>query len=308
MLALVLSHEGAVIFAQVILFTVFMRSWRDAAFIRAAAACVVAITIWSIVKIAIRPDDYIGPVLDAAAFRFIDIANLTEPAFVLLAVALAIYDLTLKLLRRIAPQKSYVFSIAVCVVLLGTYWLIFDTSLLTEGRYNLRTVLLIVTPALGIMGGVHAMDADARRQSPLPHLSTIAGAIERAVNPRLIAGAMVLTLLVHAVETAKFAAAWMHYKAAIATLATGTASDPELGDPAFVSSKRAGLSALSWHSTTPYLSVLVAQGMKPSRLVVDPTSNYFWLSCNTAKQSEQNSTALPAEGRRLIRIYSCLHR
>ena len=310
MLALVFTHEGAVILAQAILFAVFLRSWRDAAFIRAAAACVAAITIWLIVKVMIRPDDYIAPVLDAAAFRFIDIGNLTEPAFVLLAVALAVYDLALNMFRRIAPQNAYVLSVAVCALLLVAYWLVFDTSLLTEGRYNLRTVLLIVTPALGIMAAVHAMDADARRQSPLPHLSTIAGAIQRAINPQLIVGALMQTLLIHAVETAKFVTAWADYKAAIAALATGTASDPALGDPAFVSSKRIGpgLNPLSWHSTTPYLSVLVAPSMKPSRLVVDPTTNYFWLSCDTAKKSEANSASLPTDSRRLIRIYSCLHR
>ena len=93
-------------------------------------------------------------------------------------------------------------------------------------------------------------------------------------------------------------------------LASGTESDPALGDPAFVSSKRipADLNRLAWNSTTPYLSVLVAPGMQPARLVVDPTTTYFWLSCETAKHSEEVSTALPVEARDLIRRYSCLHR
>ena len=121
---------------------------------------------------------------------------------------------------------------------------------------------------------------------------------------------MLLTMLVHAVETAKFVAAWMDYKAAVRALATGTDSDPALGNSLFVSSRRigAGLNRLAWNSTTPYLSVLVAPGLKPTRLVVDPDAGYFWLSCKTATQSEQTSTAIPAAARRLIRIHACLHR
>lgn len=310
LLALIFTHEGAVIFAAVILFAVLLRGGRDAIFVRAAAAFAAAMAIWLIVKLTIRPDAYIAGVLGAAAYKFIDIANLTEPAFVLLAVAIAIDDLLTKMFRRVAPRKAYVLSFAICMLLLMAYWFWFDRSLLAEARYNLRTALLILTPAFGIAAAVHAMDDDARSNSPLPFLAKIAAAIERACNPRLIAGAFMLTLLVHAVETTKFVWLWTQYKAAIAALAAGPASDPALGDAAFVSAKRIepALSRLSWHSTTPYLSVLVAPGMKPARLVVDPGTGYFWLSCETAKQSERDSTALPPESRSLIRIYSCLHR
>ncbi len=90
----------------------------------------------------------------------------------------------------------------------------------------------------------------------------------------------------------------------------GGASDPALGDARFVSSKRIGddLNRLSWFSTTPYLSVLLAPGFAPARLVVDPASNYFWLSCRTATANETAQRAVPVESRRLVRIYACLHR
>jgi hypothetical protein len=246
----------------------------------------------------------------AAAFKFIDIDNLTEPAFVLLAVAIAVDDQLTIVLHRIAPQKAHVLSLVVCVVLLATYWFWFDWSLLAEDRYNLRTALLILTPAFGLMAAVQTMDENTRAQSPLSFLSTLTTTIERACNPRVILSALVLTLLVHTVETTKFIWGWTQYKAAIAALATGSASDPALGDPRFVSSKRVdpALNRLSWHSTTPYLSALVAPGMKPERLVIDPGTGYFWLSCDTAKQSERDGAALPAESRQLIRVYSCLHR
>jgi hypothetical protein len=119
----------------------------------------------------------------------------------------------------------------------------------------------------------------------------------------------VILTLVHVVETAKFVAGWRHYRAAVAAIATGPESDPALGDPRFVSSKRiaSNLSQFSWFSTTPYLSVIVAKFM-PNRLVIDPTGNYFWLSCATATANEDAARATPRESRDLVRIYSCLHR
>jgi len=126
----------------------------------------------------------------------------------------------------------------------------------------------------------------------------------------MIFGAILLTMLVYAVETTKFVWTWMDYKAAVRALATSTDSDPALGDPLFVSSRRigSGLNRLAWDSTTPYLSVLVAPQLNPTRLVVDPDADYFWLSCKTATRSEQTSTAIPAAGRRLVRLHACLHR
>ena len=100
------------------------------------------------------------------------------------------------------------------------------------------------------------------------------------------------------------------HRDAVRALAIGTASDPELGSPLFVSSHRIGveLHRVAWNSTTPYLSVLVAPRLAPTRLVVDPDAGYFWLSCQTARQSEASSTAIPEATRRLVRIYACLHR
>jgi hypothetical protein len=141
-------------------------------------------------------------------------------------------------------------------------------------------------------------------------LTPFASAIEKRLDPQIILGAIALIVLVHAVETTKFVRAWTDYKSAVRALATGTDSDPALGDPLFVSSTRIGadIDRLAWNSTTPYLSVLVAPDLAPTRLVVDPDTGYFWLSCATATKSEQTSTAIPPQARQLIRRYSCLHR
>jgi hypothetical protein len=115
---------------------------------------------------------------------------------------------------------------------------------------------------------------------------------------------------VHAVETVKFVSAWTGYKTAVRTLAMGSASDPALGDPRFVSSVRIDprLNRLAWSSTTHFLSVLLAPNFAPVQLVVDPGNNYVWLSCRMATASEQASRVIPVESRRLVRNHACLHR
>ncbi len=264
--------------------------------------------IWLITKITIRPDEYISGVLIAAAYRFIDIRNLADPALLLLLAALAGYGFAFFLLRRLAPARAHVYAAFGCAAALIIYWLWLDTSLLAAARYRLRTALLFATPVLGLLAALYAMRDEWRGKFPFP--AAVTGALKKRLNPPFIAGAIVLILLVQAVETSKFVGAWTAYNAALRALATGPASDPALGDPRFVSSRRIAprLNRLAWNSTTPYLSVLVAPGLQPTRLVVDPDTNYFWLSCETATKSEYVSTAIPAESRSLVKRYACLHR
>jgi hypothetical protein len=310
LLALVFTHEGAIVLASAILFAVFLRGWRNIIFIRAVGAFSVVMMIWLIVKITIRPDDYIAGVLAAAAYKFINIENLGQPAFLSLFAALAGYAIGLVLLRRMNLRRAPAYAALACAAALAVYWAWFDRSILAEVRYNLRTVLLIATPALGVLAAVQTMDDESRRKSAIPFLAPLWDRPAKSFDPRMISGAILLTMLVYAVETTKFVGAWIDYKAAVCGLATGTDSDPALGDPLFVSSRRIGadLNRLAWNSTTPYLSVLVAPGLKPTRLVVDPDAGYFWLSCKTATQSEQTSPAIPAAARRLVRVHACLHR
>jgi hypothetical protein len=310
LLALVFTHEGAIVLSAAILFSLFLRGWHDLIFVRAVGAFFVVMTIWLIVMITIRPDDYFVGVLAAAAYKFIDIENLAAPAILLLLAALSGYAIVLVLFWRVNRPRAPAYAAAACAATLIVYWVWFDKWLLTEARYDLRTVLLIMTPTFGTLAAVHAMDQEQRRKSSFPRLSYWATAIKKPMTAQTISGAIALTLLVYAVETSKFVAAWMDYKAAVRALAMGTNSDPALGDPLFVSSRRigTGLNRLAWNSTTPYLSVLVAPEFKPTRLVVDPDAGYFWLSCKTATDSERTSTALPAVGRRLVRLHACLHR
>jgi hypothetical protein len=310
LLALIFTHEGGLVLAAAILFALFLRGWRNPLFLRSLAAFFAAVAIWLIVKVAIPPDDYISGVLASAVYRFIDIGNLEQPVLFVLLGVLWDYMIASFLLRRLgAPAPLY--AALLCGAALTVYWLWFDASLLSDARYELRTVLLIATPALGLAAAIHTMSEEARRNSPLGFLTLFAGAIEKRLDPQIILGAIALIVLVHVVETTKFVRAWTDYKSAVRALATGTDADPALGSPLFVSSKRIGADIdrrLAWNSTTPYLSVLVAPGLMAKRLVVDPSTGYFWLSCAIATKSEQTSTAIPPQARELIRRYSCLHR
>ena len=310
LLALVLTHEGAVILAVAILSTVLLRGVRDAAFVRAAGGFVAAMAIWGLVKAAFPPDAYVGAAMARIARHFFDADILTSHLMLLLAGTLAAYALVLLALRRPSPAHAHLLAAAIVAVGLAAYWLWFDRALHADGRYYMRTVLLIATLAFGMPAALRALAADGRLALPLPLLPRPTGALAHGATVRAGIGALALVTLVHAVETAKFVAAWTRYEAAVRALAMGAASDPALGDARFVSSQRIGadLNRLAWFSTTHFLSVLLAPGLAPARLVIDPQANYFALSCATARANEEAERAVPVASRRLVRVYACLHR
>jgi hypothetical protein len=162
-----------------------------------------------------------------------------------------------------------------------------------------------------MFGAVAALSAMAEDEITVRPLATLQHFL---ISPGhqavcVFAAAFLLVTSVQAVETGKFVRAWTAYRNAIAALATGQEADPSLGDEHFVSSGRISpsLNALSWFSTIPYLSVILAN-FSPSRLVIDPAGNYFWLACATATQNRDADRAVPVQARALVRVYSCLHR
>jgi hypothetical protein len=309
LLALVFTHEGALIFALAILAALLLRGLWDAAFLRASAAFLAVLSIWLLVRLNCLPGDYYAPVIARAALTFIDPGNLTSDVFLLLFAALAGYAVAVFVLRGLTP-RPYLYAATLVALVLSAYWLWLDHALHAVNRYNARTALLIATPLLGALASAYALAAEGRLRLAVPLLPRLMAALAHGVTPRAAAGAIALVMLVHAVETAKFVLAWNDYKTALRDLATGTVSDPVLGDAHFVSSARIGaaLNRLSWFSTTQYLSVLVTPDFAPTRLVIDPHSTYFWLSCATATANERAKRAVPAETRRLVRLYACLHR
>jgi hypothetical protein len=312
LLALVFTHEGALIFAIVILATLLLRGTRATAFPRAAGAFLVVLSIWAVVKAAFPADDDFAPVLVRLALNFFKVTFLTGDLVLLLLGALAGYGIAFLVLWRLTPAKAHIYTASIVALALAMYWLWFDHALHTDNRYYLRTMLLIATSVLGLLAAVYALGADGRLNRPVSFLPCLMGALTSGVAVRATTGALLLVVLIHAVETVKFVTAWTDYKAAMRALATGVAFDPTLGDPHFVSSERigAGLNRLSWSSTTNFLSVLVAPKFAPARLVVDPkdpNANYFWFSCKTATANFEGERAVPAESRRLVRVHACLY-
>lgn len=309
LLALVLTHEGAIIFAITIVATLLLRGGRDIVLLRSAGAFAAAMVVWGAVKLTLPPGDYFAGVLERAALNFFDIAILYNDLVLLLLGAIASYGVILLVLARLAPAKAHIYSAAIVALALAIYWVWFDHSLHAANRYFMRTVLAAITPMFGVLAALVALHADGRLMLPIPMLPSLLEVLGSRAVKRAIAGAFVLVMLVHAVETAKFVTAWTKYKMAVVALAAGAVADPALGDPRFVSSVRIGpdLNRLSWNSTTQFLSVIVAH-FAPARLVVDPSDNYFWLSCKTATASFNADRAVPVEARRLVQIHACLHR
>jgi hypothetical protein len=310
LLALVLAHGGGLVFAAAIMATLLLRGGRDGAFRRAAGTLLAVLAVWGFVNLRFPSDEYFSSVLPRAALNFVDVTTLASGLFLLILVALAGYGIAVLNIRPLTPAKAYIYATAIVALALAAYWLWFDRALHTIDRYFLRTALLYATPVLGALAAAYALRADGRLNLRLPLLPRLMTVLADNAMARVACGAIALVILVHAVETAKFVAAWTDYKSAVRALAMGTASDPGLGDPRFVSSVRIDddRNRLAWSSTTHFLSVLVAPNYAPARLVVDPDENYFWLPCKTATASRSADSAIPATSRELVRVHACRHR
>ncbi len=308
LLALVFSHAGGVVMAVAILTTVGLRGWQDIALRRLGSAGGAALAVWVVVKLLFPPDAYFSEVLDRAGAHFFDLVMFDNPLLLLLAAALAGYVALFVVLRQLAPARAHVYAALVVAVALAIYWPGFDHALHTQSRYFMRTALLLGALSFGTLAALYALAAESKLALPLvPHLMTL---LRRDGVLRLASGAIMLVVLVHAVETAKFVTVWTDYKIALRDLANGTASDPWLGDPRFVSANRIApaINRMSWNSTTPYLTILLSPKFAPARLVIDPAGNYFWLTCEAAAASEQAVRAIPLAARTLLRVFACQHR
>lgn len=310
MLALVLTHEGAVVLAVSIVAIVMLVGTADDERRRAVTALAVALAVWAMVKAAMPPDPYFSAVLARAALAFIDVTGLVNPVMVAIAAGVAGWSLVALAAHRLDLAGGTLVALACLALAGGAYWLWHDGYLLADDRYTLRTALLIATPVLGLWASARAADSEARLSSIGAVAAGLARRITRTMPHSLSAGALAAVTLVHVVETVEFVTAWEAYKSAVARLATSALSDPWLGDSRFASALRLGDDAnrMSWHSTTQYLSILVAPGMRPRRLVVHPDAGYHWMTCRTAAESEQREGAIPWESRRLIMIHACQHR
>lgn len=306
MLALAFTHEAALGLLAGIVGLQWLRGWRHPAFLRAFACFVLALAAWLAVNRLFPPDAYYGEVRLRAAGEFLEARSLAFPEARLVAVALATYFALAFALRSFTPRAAW-FAATATLAGLAIYWLKFDAIMHAENRYYARTILLGGTCAFALVAGLTFLRAEGRT-----------GRIERLGAPALNAilcaawafpGALALLLVVHVVETTKFVRGFVDYRAAVRALAEGDAADSQLGAPFFVSSARIApdLDRLSWFSTTPYFSALVAD-FAPKRLVVDPKGNYFWTDCATATRHAERDSPVPRRTREMIAAYACAHR
>ena len=307
-LMLAFAHEGALVLLLVIVMTLVPRGLRSVLFLRAVTGLVAILILAAASKFVFPPDDYYAAVLLRAALHFFNPEIFEVNVVLLLAATLTAFGTIFVATSTLYAERAWIYSLGIVLLGLCIYWLQFDHSVHASSRYYLRTALVLLTPVFGAVAALSAMAEDEITVYPLAKLQHFLILPNRQAV-YAFAAAFVLATSVHAVETGKFVSAWTGYRNAVATLATGQETDPSLGDPHFVSSARisSSLNALSWFSTIPYLSVILAN-FSPTRLVIDPAGNYFWLACATATQNRDADRVVPVQARALVRIYSCLHR
>jgi hypothetical protein len=306
-LLLAFTHEGAFVLLLAVLATLAPRGFRSTQFRRGIASLLVIVILAAASKIFIPPDKYYADAFVRAALNFFDPAIFSVAVVVELLSAIVIYAAMSGVISFWFPKRACILALPVLLLLLCVFWLHFDHSVNASSRYYLRTGLVIVTPLLGVMAAFAAMTRDGLVANPLANLQCAPVSTRRGTCA--LASILFAVTLIHMVETGKFVTAWSRYRVAIATLAMSQDSDPALGDPRFVSSRRGppDLATLEWFSTIPYLSAILSN-FRPNRLVIDPAGNYFWLSCATATHSMERQLVVPLHTRELIRTYSCLHR
>jgi hypothetical protein len=309
LLALTFTHEGAVILVAAIVATLLIRQKGAVPLMKYSGAVIVVVSIWLLVKLTYRPDNYYAPVFTRAALHFFDATVFENELILLLLGTIACYFLLVALIYGRLRANAWLFASLSVAIGLAIYWLCFDQGLHSTNRYYMRTALVVVTPVMGVLAIMNAFNTD--RWPVFARWFGAAAGTGRATI-RIFHGLFFLITLIYIVETIKFVVAWNSYKTAVRALAMEAASDPSLRDLNlnFVSSTGIdpSLNRLSWNSTTPYLSVLLAPKFLPARLVVDPAANYFWLSCELATANLNVDRAVSKRARELVRIYACLHR
>jgi hypothetical protein len=191
LLALVFTHEGAVVLVAAILTTLLLRGRRNAPFLRCVGALLIAMPIWVFVRLAFPPDSYYAPVFAKAALHFFDATIFESDLLLLLFGTIASYCAAFGVLRRYTPSTAWISASLIVTVALLVYWLSFDQGLHAYNRYYMRTALLIVTPVLSVLAAAHALAAD---RSPNPFEAPLLARLMRvsagSVAARTIWGAL----------------------------------------------------------------------------------------------------------------------
>ena len=123
MLLLAFTHEGALVLAFAIVATLAPRGWRDASFLRAAAALAMVLVLSVAVKIVLPPDEYYAGVLVRAARHFFDSAIFQVSIVLLFLATLAGYVVIFLMLSRPAPRMAHLYAAVIVMAVLAVDWL-----------------------------------------------------------------------------------------------------------------------------------------------------------------------------------------
>ncbi|HEY0723862.1 MAG TPA: hypothetical protein VGD41_07780, partial [Pyrinomonadaceae bacterium] len=197
-LGLVLTHEGALVLAAAIVFTLALRGPHNPNFQRAGLALIAALTVWLAVKIKLPPDEYFADALLRAALHFFDPGIFqTDIALLLLATILG-YVIAYLAFSRIVPHRAHLCAGAALVSALAVYWLWCDQSVHASNRYYFRTVLVLLTPLMGALAGLFATRADGLTL-PSRRLDLLLAKLKSGPVTQALVGALLLVTLVYAV-------------------------------------------------------------------------------------------------------------
>lgn len=304
-LPLSFSHEGALIFVAVILGTIACRRGEWPRLMHCLAATAAVLCIWFYVRINLPPDTYTAKVLTAAAMNVFNPEILLDRVLVLLVATVTAFLLLLLALRGVKLPHALGLAFGITLAALVAYWVFGDHELHADDRYYLRTIVILLTPPLGVLAIVTAFGGRMVRIAEITH--AISQKVFLVLGVNAIAASLLLLLVVHGAETARFANAWQGHLAYFTRLVTQPSRNARYVE---LDPEQPQYEELPWFSTLPYLSVLVAPDFKPARLAIDPKSDYFWISCATATGSARKAgpRGIPAQSREMIRRYSCEHR
>src|SRR5262245_46054841 len=135
LLALIFTHEGALIFAVTIVATLSFRGVRDAAFVRPAGAFFVVLSIWAVVKAAFPPDPYIADVHSTGPLHVLAVTILAAHLVLLLPITLARYGSAFYVVRWLRRAKASICGASIVALGLAAHWLWSDGTVHPDNRY-----------------------------------------------------------------------------------------------------------------------------------------------------------------------------
>src|SRR5262249_40268010 len=103
--ALVLTHEGGVVFAAAAVAPLVLRGMKGEALRRAVLGFAIAMAIWTAVRLALPPDDYFASFLVDLALNAVNVTSLTSDVLMLILGALVVYALAFLVFSRAASSQ-----------------------------------------------------------------------------------------------------------------------------------------------------------------------------------------------------------